>query len=205
MTEVKATGVGLGREGQHLEWKSSWRDEYLKWICGFANAQGRRLEIGKDDRGARRRRYFQEVPSCRHGSASLGVGAGRIAIGLRASRDGAALAARGPSGGPSEGQAEVQSMEPEWSSRGIMMLQACFQGPVSAAGLRSAAGYVGRSKSFRRSLGRLLRHGALTPTRPEKPRSPLQEFRLTDAGRSVVGALPSASGPEECRKSAEGT
>ena len=27
------------------------RDEYLKWICGFANAQGGVLEIGKDNRG----------------------------------------------------------------------------------------------------------------------------------------------------------
>lgn len=39
------------REAQNLEWKSSWKDEYLKWICGFANAQGGVLEIGKDDRG----------------------------------------------------------------------------------------------------------------------------------------------------------
>jgi hypothetical protein len=27
-------------ESQNIEYKSSWRDEYLKWICGFANAQG---------------------------------------------------------------------------------------------------------------------------------------------------------------------
>ncbi len=39
-------------ESQNLEWKSSWRDEYLKWICGFANAQGGLLVIGKNDRGA---------------------------------------------------------------------------------------------------------------------------------------------------------
>ncbi len=38
-------------EGQNLEWKSSWRDEYLKWICGFANAQGGVLMIGKNDLG----------------------------------------------------------------------------------------------------------------------------------------------------------
>lgn len=28
------------RESQNVEYKSSWQDEYLKWICGFANAQG---------------------------------------------------------------------------------------------------------------------------------------------------------------------
>ncbi len=38
-------------ESQTVEWKRSWRDEYLKWVCGFANAQGGVLEIGKDDRG----------------------------------------------------------------------------------------------------------------------------------------------------------
>jgi len=25
-------------ESQNIEYKKSWRDEYLKWICGFANA-----------------------------------------------------------------------------------------------------------------------------------------------------------------------
>ncbi len=39
------------KESQTIEWKSKWRDEYLKWICGFANAEGGRLEIGKDDEG----------------------------------------------------------------------------------------------------------------------------------------------------------
>jgi ATP-dependent DNA helicase RecG len=38
-------------ENQNTEWKESWRDEYLKWICAFANAQGGILEIGKDDEG----------------------------------------------------------------------------------------------------------------------------------------------------------
>ena len=38
-------------ESQTVEWKTSWRDEYLKWICGFANAQGGALEIGRNDRG----------------------------------------------------------------------------------------------------------------------------------------------------------
>ena len=36
-------------EKQNIEYKESWRDEYLKWICGFANAQGGRIYIGVDD------------------------------------------------------------------------------------------------------------------------------------------------------------
>ena len=36
-------------ESQNVEWKESWRDEYLKWICGFANAQGGKIYIGTND------------------------------------------------------------------------------------------------------------------------------------------------------------
>ena len=38
-------------ESQHIEYKQVWKDEYLKWICGFANAQGGTLFIGMDDNG----------------------------------------------------------------------------------------------------------------------------------------------------------
>lgn len=38
-------------EHQNIEYKSTWRDEYLKWICGFANANGGTIFIGKDDNG----------------------------------------------------------------------------------------------------------------------------------------------------------
>lgn len=38
-------------ESQNIEYKSIWKDEYLKWICGFANAQGGTIFIGKDDSG----------------------------------------------------------------------------------------------------------------------------------------------------------
>ena len=38
-------------ENQNIEYKESWRDEYLKWVSGFANAQGGKLYIGIDDKG----------------------------------------------------------------------------------------------------------------------------------------------------------
>jgi ATP-dependent DNA helicase RecG len=38
-------------ESQTLEWKASWRDDHLKWVCGFANAEGGTLVIGRDDAG----------------------------------------------------------------------------------------------------------------------------------------------------------
>ena len=38
-------------EMQNIEWKEIWKDDYLAWICGFANAQGGTLYIGKNDTG----------------------------------------------------------------------------------------------------------------------------------------------------------
>lgn len=38
-------------EQQNIEYKSSWRYELLKWVGGFANANGGVIFIGKDDDG----------------------------------------------------------------------------------------------------------------------------------------------------------
>ena len=36
----------MDTESQNIEFKESWRDEYQKWICGFANAQSGVLYVG---------------------------------------------------------------------------------------------------------------------------------------------------------------
>ena len=36
-----------------VEFKRSWRDEWLKWICAFANSEGGTLYIGIDEWMAR--------------------------------------------------------------------------------------------------------------------------------------------------------
>lgn len=38
-------------ESQHTEFKKAWQDEYLKWICAFANTDGGVLYVGVDDFG----------------------------------------------------------------------------------------------------------------------------------------------------------
>lgn len=55
-------------ESQHIEYKQTWKDEYLKWICGFANAQGGTLFIGIDDDGKvcglkNAKRLLEELPN----------------------------------------------------------------------------------------------------------------------------------------------
>lgn len=36
-------------ESQNIEYKESWNDKYLQWICGFANAQGGKIFLGVND------------------------------------------------------------------------------------------------------------------------------------------------------------
>ena len=55
-------------ESQNIEWKESWRDDYLKWICGFANAQGGKIYIGKRDDGTvigvkDSKRLLEDIPN----------------------------------------------------------------------------------------------------------------------------------------------
>ncbi|QNE42045.1 helix-turn-helix domain-containing protein (plasmid) [Hymenobacter sp. NBH84] len=55
-------------ENQNTEWKEFWRDEYIKWLCGFANAQGGTLLIGVNDDGqvvgiANSRQLLEEIPN----------------------------------------------------------------------------------------------------------------------------------------------
>ncbi len=55
-------------ESQNIEYKQSWRDEYLKWICGFANAKGGKIFIGKDDAGnvvgvANAKKLLEDIPN----------------------------------------------------------------------------------------------------------------------------------------------
>ena len=45
------TVIKLKNENQNIEYKSVWKDEYLKWVCGFANAKGGIIYIGIDDSG----------------------------------------------------------------------------------------------------------------------------------------------------------
>ena len=50
-TEHGADDISQKQESQETEWKWSWEDEYLKWICGYANTDGGRLYIGVNDDG----------------------------------------------------------------------------------------------------------------------------------------------------------
>ena len=97
--------------------------------------------------------------------------------------------------GQAEGQARGQAGQAALSAKEIAMLQASLDDPVAAEALMAAAGHVSRTGQFRRWLHRLLRDGLLEMTVPDKPRSPIQKYRLTEEGR--VALRRTAEGHEE--------
>ena len=55
-------------EKQNIEWKAKWKDSYLEWICGFANAQGGKIYIGCNDDGkviglTNTRKLLEDIPN----------------------------------------------------------------------------------------------------------------------------------------------
>lgn len=38
-------------EHQNIEYKLHWKDDYIKWVCGFANSSGGKMYIGINDNG----------------------------------------------------------------------------------------------------------------------------------------------------------
>ena len=75
-------------EQQNIEWKESWRDEYLKWICGFANAQGGKLYIGCDDGGkvvgvSDSKKLLEDIPNKIRDAMGIVVDVNRLTEGDR--------------------------------------------------------------------------------------------------------------------------
>ena len=85
-------------------------------------------------------------------------------------------------GGQAGGQAAL-------AARDTAMLRACVHGEASGDELLSAAGYARHTGDFRKRLAELLHADLLEMTVPDRPRSPLQKYRLTSKGRSAVAAL----------------
>ena len=74
-------------ESQNIEYKESWRDEYLKWLCGFANAQGGTIYIGVDDAGnvvgvKNAKKLMEDIPN------KIQSGLGMVADVNKLSKDG---------------------------------------------------------------------------------------------------------------------
>ena len=97
------------------------------------------------------------------------------------------------------GQVGVQAgghvgVQAELEARDVDMLRACVREDLTSKELQNAGGYAGRTRSFEQRLNRLLGEGLLEMTVPDRPRSPIQKYRLTDKGRAAIAPIGNGQG-----------
>jgi len=52
------------QESQNIEWKEKWKDDYLKWICGFSNASGGNINDKGEIIGLRNsKKLLEDIPN----------------------------------------------------------------------------------------------------------------------------------------------
>ena len=101
-----------------------------------------------------------------------------------------ALAQRLESGLESELESELESgLESGPTSLGARVLSLLVDGPMSKAELSRGLGQKQPSGPLHAIVRQLVAGQMIELTRPDKPRSRLQKYRLTDKGRAAIASL----------------
>ncbi len=216
-------------ESQHTEYKRQWKDDLLKWLCAFANAEGGTLVVGYNDQG--QAADVKPAQSCRKALLSHPQ---RFAQSRRSGALAAIARMRSPSHAPQPQPKSARGL----ASYGELYRQegikdACTQGryptptwALEPGGWRVTFGYtpedasavlqgvMGRQELMQRLGLRDEKHfrqhyqqaaialGVIEMTLPETPRSRLQKYRLTEAGQQRQAALlPASATTNKTRKS----
>ena len=193
----------MNAEHQQLEWKESWRDEHLKWVCAFANSEGGTLVIGRNDEGhavglPQARKLLEDLPN--KVRDLLGV---VVQVNLRTEGGHAVLELVTPAyptpisylsavAAPRMAQAAapvIPEVSDPVSDPVVQLLRALLGGPRSTSALLADLSLKHRHSFRTRYLRPALEGGWIEPTLPDKLNSRLQRYRLTAAGRARVQTL----------------
>jgi hypothetical protein len=197
----------MNAEHQQLEWKESWRDEHLKWVCAFANSEGSTLVIGRNDEGhavglPQARKLLEDLPN--KVRDLLGV---VVQVNLRTEGGHAVLELLTPAyptpisylravAAPRMAQAAApvipQLSDPVSdlvSDPVVQLLRALLGGPLPTSALMADLRLKHRHSFRTRYLRPAMEGGWIEPTLPDKLNSRLQRYRLTAAGRARAQAL----------------
>ena len=197
----------MNAEHQQLEWKESWRDEHLKWVCAFANSEGGTLVIGRNDEGhavglPQARKLQEDLPN--KVRDLLGV---VVQVNLRTEGGHAMLelvtaayptpisylsAVTAPRMAQAAAPVIPQLSDPVSdlvSDPVVQLLRALLGGPLPTSALLEHLSLKHRHSFRTRYLRPALEGGWIEPTLPDKLNSRLQRYRLTAAGRAKAQGL----------------
>ena len=201
----------MNAEHQQLEWKESWRDEHLKWVCAFANSEGGTLVIGRNDEGnavglPQARKLLEDLPN-KVGDL-LGV---VVQVNLRTEGGHAVLelvttayptpisylcAVAAPRIAQATAPVIPEVSDPVSdpvsdlvSDPVVQLLRALLSGPLPTSALLADLSLKHRHSFRTRYLRPAMEGGWIEPTLPDKLNSRLQRYRLTAAGRARVQTL----------------
>ena len=155
------------KKSQHIEWKETWRDDCLKWICGFANAEGGVLVIGRNDKG-------------------VAVGLTNVAKLLQ---EFPLPEVKTPVETPGKMLGKTPITPPVTPPVEVLVRLLGQAGALGNAQIRARMGLKDRAHLRERYLDPALSEGLIEPTIPDKLNSRLQQYRLTAKGADVLAAL----------------
>ena len=193
----------MNAEHQQLEWKASWRDEHLKWVCAFANSEGGTLVIGRNDEGhavglPQARKLLVELPNKVRDllgvvvQANLRTEGGHAVLELVTPAYPTPISYLSAVAAPRMAQATapvIPQVSDPVSDPVVQLLRALLSGPLPTSALLANLSLKHRHSFRTRYLRPAMEGGWIEPTLPDKLNSRLQRYRLTAAGRARVQTL----------------
>ena len=193
----------MNDEHQQLEWKDSWRDEHLKWVCALANSEGGTLVIDRNDEGhavglPQARKLLVELPNKVRDllgvvvQANLRTEGGHAVLELVTTAYPTPISYLRAVAAPRMAQATapvIPEVSDPVSDPVVQLLRALLGGPLPTSALLADLRLKHRHSFRTRYLRPALEEGWIEPTLPDKLNSRLQCYRLTAAGRARAQAL----------------
>ena len=193
----------MNAEHQQLEWKESWRDEHLKWVCAFANSEGGTLVIGRNDEGhavglPQARKLLIELPNKVRDllgvvvQANLRTEGGHAVLELVTTAYPTPISYLCAVAAPRMAQATapvIPEVSDLVSDPVVQLLRALLGGPLPTSALLANLSLKHRHSFRTRYLRPAMEEGWIEPTLPDKLNSRLQRYRLTAAGRAKAQGL----------------
>ena len=193
----------MNAEHQQLEWKESWRDEHLKWVCAFANSEGGTLVIGRNDEGhavglPQARKLLEDLPNKVRDllgvvvQVNLRTEGGHPVLELVTAAYPTPISYLSAVAAPRMAQAAapvIPEVSDPVSDPVVQLLRALLGGPLPTSALLADLSLKHRHSFRTRYLRPAMEGGWIEPTLPDKLNNRLQRYHLTAAGRAKAQGL----------------